>query len=175
MGSQGLHRADVVEMGVRQPDGAEFRFRLLDRGDQLIAIVTRVHDRRVAAVAIDDEVGVFLERPGLERENVENRGVHAVAIASRRAVRYFSAAMAAVVASPTAVVTCRVSCTRTSPAANSPGIDVCMWSLVSRYPMASCSTCSSMMPVLGRKPMKTNRPVAGRSDSTPVFTLRRAR
>ena len=49
-----------------------------------------------------------------------------------RAVRYFSTPMAAVVASPTAVVTWRVSCARTSPAANSPGTEVCMFASVMR-------------------------------------------
>lgn len=47
-----------------------------------------------------------------------------------RSARYFSTAMAAVVASPTAVVTCRVTWTRTSPAANSPGIEVIIRSSV---------------------------------------------
>ena len=126
MGSNRPHCADMVEMGVRQPDRTELRLGLFDCGDQLIAIITRVDDCRVTTVAVHDEVRVFLQRPGLERDDFENRGVHAVAIAARRAVRYFSAAIAAVVASPTAVVTCRVNCTRTSPAANRPGIDVCM-------------------------------------------------
>src|ERR1051325_167607 len=41
-----------------------------------------------------------------------------------RSVRYFSTAIAAVVASPTAVVTWRVSWARRSPAAKSPGMEV---------------------------------------------------
>jgi len=45
---------------------------------------------------------------------------------SRNALRYFSTAIAAVVASPTAVVIWRVTWLRTSPAANRPVIDVIM-------------------------------------------------
>ncbi len=63
---------------------------------------------------------------------------HDTGVTDRRLVRYFSTAIAAVVASPTAVVTCRVSCTRRSPAANRPGIDVSIRSLVMTYPAGSC-------------------------------------
>ena len=39
--------------------------------------------------------------------------------------------------SPTAVVTWRVSCDRRSPAANNPGMDVCMMVSVFTYPISS--------------------------------------
>ena len=130
--AQGLHRADMVEMRMRQPDCTESGTGLLHTGDQSISIISRVHHRRFTAVAIDDEPGVLLKGTGLEPDDLERRIAHAGSVASRRAERNFSAAMAAVVASPTAVVTCRVSCTRTSPAAYSPGIEVAMFVSVRR-------------------------------------------
>src|SRR5438552_1770254 len=57
--------------------------------------------------------------------------------ASLNRVMYLSAAMAAVVASPDAVVTWRVSCARRSPATNNPGIDDIIALSVSTYPMTS--------------------------------------
>src|SRR5687767_13424597 len=169
------HRTNVVEMGVGQPDGSQVSANVCDRGDQAFTFVPRIYDRCLTAVAIHDEIAVLLKGTGFERQELERRQRHTGTPASRRAVRNFSAAMAAVVASPTAVVTCRVSWTRTSPAANKPGTDVCMFVSVRRYPIASCSTCPSMIPVFGRNPMNTNIPVAGSSLSTPVFACRRVR
>src|SRR4029077_14297049 len=95
---------------------------------------------------VDHQVTVLDELPAGDLDDV-----HAGTLAwvSRQDARYFSTAIAAVVASPTAVVTCRVICARTSPAAKRPGMDVIMRSSVSRYPPASCLACPATRLVLG--------------------------
>lgn len=97
----------MIEVRVGEPYGAKTHTTLLDRGDQLLTVIPGVNDDRIASFAIDKEIGVLLEWPRFEGDDIEGHflPVHAVAMASRRAVRNFSAAIAAVVASPTAVVT----------------------------------------------------------------------
>lgn len=107
--AQRLHGTNVIEVGVRQPDGPQSDPDLFYSGDQPNCVIARIDQRRVEALAIPHEVRVFLKRAGLERDDLERWRGHADNAASRRAARNFSAAMAAVVASPTAVVTCRVS------------------------------------------------------------------
>src|SRR5262249_46667085 len=105
--------------------------------DQLIGLGAGIDDHGTVHRLVDDEIRVLLERA--DRAPVDFHAVYppvpvmgSLGSPSASALRYFSAAIAAVVASPTAVVTCRVSCERTSPAANSPRMLVCMFGSVSK-------------------------------------------
>ena len=89
-------------------------------------LVARIDEHGVARALIQQEIAVLLE--GADHELLD---LHRFAAASRSFARYFSAAIAAGVASPAAVVTCRVSCARTSPATNRPGtLDAMFWSVM---------------------------------------------
>src|SRR4029077_785999 len=89
-----------------------------------------VDHRALARGLIDHEVAVLDElRVG---DGDDFHATVAFSFFSRSLARYFSTAMAAVVASPTAVVIWRVIWARTSPAANKPGTDVIIFSSVSR-------------------------------------------
>lgn len=102
------HRSDVIEVGMRQPDGPEAGSGGLDCRNQAGSLGTRVDQNGISRPGIPDEVRVGLQRTDGDDFNRGHSG-QPEATALRRAVRYFSAAIAAVVASPTAVVTCRVS------------------------------------------------------------------
>ncbi len=120
--------ADVVEVCVRKPDRLQLVARLVDGVEQRVAFVAGIDQDGNPRRLVGDEVAVLLEGSHHEAFDLHD-APPAVASAfwrSLRKVRYFSAATAAVVASPTAVVTCLVSCTRTSPAAKRPGIVVCI-------------------------------------------------
>src|SRR5207245_3353704 len=125
-----------------------------------------VDDRARAARLVHDDVAVLGELAVGDRNDLHD-AIDARSF-SRSAARYFAPAIAAVVASPTAVVIWRVSWLRTSPAANSPGIEVIIRSSVTRYPPASCFTCPSTSPVLGLKPMKMNTPPIWSVERSPV-------
>src|SRR6185437_12920703 len=140
-------------------------------------LVARIDQDGAICRLVHDEIRILLKRS--DRERLELHAVYppdptigSLGSPSASALRYFSAAMAAVVASPTAVVTWRVSCARTSPAANNPRMLVCMFASVSKYPMSSWSTWPSMMPVFGRNPTNTNTPVTARSRGVFVVTSR---
>src|SRR5262249_38666837 len=99
--------------------------------------LSRIHDGTLRRRLVDHEVAVLGEHAVRDLDNL-----HCLTFPSpsRSDLRYFSTAIAAVVASPTAVVICRVNWLRTSPAANRPAIDVIMRASVIRYPPASWST-----------------------------------
>ncbi len=124
----------VIDVGVGEPDGLESPgpgAKLRQEHGRLLA---RVHDDRLAGPGVGHQVAVLGELAVGQRDDIEAVWQHAHAWTAipwaLRSVRYFSTAIAAVVASPTAVVTWRVSWTRRSPAANSPGMLVCIRSSV---------------------------------------------
>src|SRR6185312_7483198 len=120
--------ADVIQMRVRDPDRTKGRAARFDHIQKLVRIGTGIDDDGIAGLLVDDEIRVLLERADGTRQNLHTAYPPVATIRptdeSRSDARYFSAAIAAVVPSPAAVVTWRVSCDRTSPAANSPSIDV---------------------------------------------------
>ena len=130
-------RADVIEVRVREPDRLERDAGRAHHLDDALAFVAGIDEHGATAsprrrgdsssprTAPTVSDVIFIPRTA----SCPRIGDDA---AFCRALRYFSTAIAAVVASPTAVVTCRVSCDRTSPAAKSPGMDVCMIASVSR-------------------------------------------
>src|SRR5450759_663392 len=130
--AQAADPADVIDVPVRQPDRLQRRRGLLDETYEDTRFGSGVNHHRSHRRIVDDEVGVLQERA-----NVSRLDPHAVyppapvmtasGVPSFSNFRYFSAATAAVVASPTAVVTWRVSCERRSPAAKRPRILVCMF------------------------------------------------
>src|SRR4029077_2512325 len=130
-----------IDVGVGQPDGHGFyacRGHLV--GDHA-GLLARVDDGAFAPGVIDDEVAVFDELPVRDGDHLHD--ATPAFSRSRTAVRYFSTAIAAAVASPTAVVVWRAGGLRTSPAANKPGIEVIIRSSVMKYPPASCCACPS--------------------------------
>ena len=84
---------------------------------------------------------------------------------------------AAIAPSAAAVTTCLRLFTRTSPAAYTPGIFVCMSASVGIYPLSSISTLPLKMSELGIVPMNPNTPNIPSSSSasilvtSPVFTF----
>src|SRR5262245_62153777 len=145
---------NVIDVRVGEPDrgapGPCGREALEDEP----ALLARIDDRAGFRRVIYDEVTVLGKSTVGDCDDLHV----ASAAFSFNAARYFSTAIAAVVASPTAVVIWRVSWLRTSPAAKRPGMDVIIRSSVMRYPPASCFTWLSTSCVLGWKPMKTNTP-----------------
>ena len=114
-GRDARHAEDVVEMRVGQPDPDGLRARLLDLVEDQARLLARIHDGALPRLLVDDEVAVLGEHAVRDLDDL-----HFLPLA----LRNFSTAIAAVVASPTAVVICRVTWLRTSPAANSPAIEV---------------------------------------------------
>ena len=110
----------------------------LKEGEQRVRFITGIDEHGTPSIGVHDQPRVLLKRADRRRGHTHHAPRTKVGTGSGagcplfRAVRNFSTAIAAVVASPTAVVTWRVSCTRTSPAANKPGIEVCMLASVSR-------------------------------------------
>src|SRR4029077_12821137 len=155
-----------IDVGVGQPDGHGVhtcRGHLV--GDQA-GLLARVDDGAFAAGVIDDEVAVFDELPVGDGDHLHD--ATPAFSRSRTAVRYFSIAIAAVVASAPAVVIGGVSWLATPPAANKPGIEVIIRSSVMKYPPASCCACPSTSPELGWKPTKMNTPPTARVARAPV-------
>src|SRR5882762_8213071 len=150
----------VVDVRVGEPDphGRD------PLGLQLVSdqarLLARVDDRTLGSRLVDDEIAV------LDELAVGN--LHDAHDQSGSVARYFSTAIAAVVASPTAVVIWRVSWLRTSPAANRPGMEVIIRSSVMKYPPASCLGCPSTRSVLGLNPTKMNTPPTSRFERSPV-------
>src|SRR5690348_9145239 len=101
-------------MRVREPDRVEHRFRLLDHRDEDVRLVTGINERGVIRRLVDREIRVLLKRSDYARLELHTvyppvPSIGSLGSPSASAFKYFSAAIAAVVASPTAVVTCRVS------------------------------------------------------------------
>src|SRR5207244_3134669 len=167
------HAEHVVHVRVGDPDA----HRRGAGGRQLVRdqprFFPRVDDRAFAGGLVDHQVAVFRE-PAVRDGDDLHDATPALAF-SRSAARYFSTAIAAVVASPTAVVIWRVSWLRTSPAANRPGIEVIMRSSVMKYPAASCCACPSTSPELGLNPTKMNIPPTARVARPPVAVSSRTR
>src|SRR5581483_7451176 len=95
---------------------------------EALRLLPGIHDHGVPAPRVRDEVAVLDELAVGDPDDLGGR--HGQSRAARRSARYFSTPIAAVVASPTAVVIWRVSWSRRSPAANRPGIEVIMRSSV---------------------------------------------
>src|SRR3989442_11987803 len=134
--------------------------------DDEAGFFTRVDHHTCPARLVDDEIAVLGEQPVRDRD--DSHDATSAFSFSRVAARYFSTAIAAVVASPTAVVIWRGSWLRTSPAAHSPGVQVIIRSSVTKEPPASCLTWPSTLPALGLDPMNTNAPVPGSCAAAPV-------
>src|SRR4051812_8990741 len=116
---------------MRQPDGLEVGAGFFDHLREYRRLVTRIDEDRAPTFFIHHQVGVFGKWADGAKVDLHALYPPAPSIAppgvpSFNNLRYFSAAIAAVVASPTAVVTWRVSCDRRSPAANNPRMLVCM-------------------------------------------------
>src|SRR5881296_1185206 len=163
---------DVVDVRVGEPNP--------DRPDalglQLVSdqtgLLARVDNGTLARGFVDQEVAVLDELAVRDRYDLHSltawRAMRTNCGSSRTAARYFSTAIAAVVASPTAVVIWRVSWLRTSPAAKRPGMEVIIRSSVTKYPPASCLKWPSTSPALGLNPMKMNTPPTRRFERPPV-------
>src|SRR5216683_2401795 len=123
------HPEDMIDMRMREPDGHGLRVGFLDLMENQTGFFARIDDDAQTRLLVDDDIGVLGEHAIGDLDDLH---FFALAFAlpspccSRNDLRYFSTAIAAVVASPTAVVICRVTWLRTSPAANSPAIDVIM-------------------------------------------------
>src|SRR5213083_704320 len=124
----------VVEVRVGEPDpDRPDALGLQLVGDQT-CFLARVDDRALGRRFVDHEVAVLDELAVRDLYDPHSlnawRAWRTNCGSSRSAARYFSTAIAAVVASPTAVVIWRVSWLRTSPAAKRPGMEVIMrWSV----------------------------------------------
>ncbi len=105
----------MVDMRVCEPDGNRLRARFPELMEDQAGLFTGIDDGALARLLVDNEVAILGEHAVRDRDDL-----HFLPLA----LRNFSTAMAAVVASPTAVVICRVTWLRTSPAANSPAIEV---------------------------------------------------
>src|SRR3989441_13373883 len=91
---------DVVEVRMRDPDGHRPRPRGGDLLQDQTRLLARIDDRALGGRVIDNEVAVLDELAVGDRDDL-----HApTASPARSTARYFSTAIAAVVASPTAVV-----------------------------------------------------------------------
>src|SRR5438105_4529953 len=116
------HAEDVIDVGVCEPDRHRSRADLLDFVKDQTRFLPRVYDRALARLRVHNQIRI------LGKHAVWDLDDHFLGLpsccCSRSDLRYFSTAIAAVVASPTAVVIWRVTGLRTSPAANRPAIDV---------------------------------------------------
>ena len=133
-------------------------------------LLAGIDDDRLAGPAVGDQVAVLGELPVGQRNDLQLRHRPAPPTARRAAgrLRYFSTAIAAVVASPTAVVTCRVSwdpqVARREQARDRR-----------HHPVVGDDVAAGVVrevsitrPVFGLKPMKTKHPVAGERRPSPV-------
>ena len=100
---------DVIEMRVSKPDRGDPPVSFGGGGKKAVHLLARVDQNRVLSLGRGEQVAVLRELAVQERDNLEPGGRCAQAASaapeSLRCLRYFSTAMAAVVASPTAVVT----------------------------------------------------------------------
>src|SRR5207237_4004427 len=163
----------VIDVGVGQPDRDGLYARRRDLVGDHARFLARVDDRAFTTGLVDDEIAVLGEPAVRDRHDL-HEATRAFS-RSRKAARYFSTAIAAVVASPTAVVIWRVSWLRTSPAANSPGMEVIMRSSVMKYPPASCFACPSTSPAFGVTPTKMKTPPTASVARPPVTVSSRTR
>src|SRR2546426_5717754 len=113
------HPHHVVQVRVCQPDRDRGDVERRDPVGDEIRLLPGVDDRAGAACLVHDDVAVLGELAVGDRNDLHD-ATEARSF-SRSAATYFSTAIAAVVASPTAVVIWRGSWLRTSPAANRPG------------------------------------------------------
>src|SRR6266550_8763841 len=106
------HAQDVIEVGMRQPDADGLRTRFFDLVQNQARLLAGVHNRALDCRLVYQEIAVLGEHAVGDLDDL-----HCLTFPSpsRMDLRYFSTAIAAVVASPTAVVICRVSWLRTSP------------------------------------------------------------
>src|SRR5512143_423050 len=102
----------MIQMRVRDPDPDRprpFKFDLVENQSRFFA---GVHDGALGRRLVDHQVAVLGEHPvrDLDHFHVTMAPAEAESLpCSRSCARYFSTAIAAVVASPTAVVTWRVN------------------------------------------------------------------
>src|SRR6266699_390892 len=119
----------VVDVRVREPDPDRPHGFGLELVRDQARVLAGVDDRALGRRFVDHEVAVLDE---LAVRDLHDPHSGTAWRSSRTAARYFSTAIAAVVASPTAVVIWRVSWLRTSPAAKRPGMDVIIRSSVTK-------------------------------------------
>src|SRR6266540_5069297 len=102
------HAEHVIDVRVGEPDGHRLGTRLLDLMENQARVLAGIDDGALARLLVDDEKAVLGEHAVGDRDDL-----HFLPLpspwCSRRDLRYFSTAIAAVVASPTAVVICRVT------------------------------------------------------------------
>ena len=103
----GGHAEDVIDMRMGEPDRHRSRAGLLDFVKDQTRFLTRIHNRALARLRVHDQIRI------LGKHAVRDLNDHFLGLpscwCSRSDLRYFSTAIAAVVASPTAVVICRVT------------------------------------------------------------------
>src|SRR6185312_4224949 len=117
-----FHAEHVIEMPMREPDRDRLRAGLGDLVQDQPGFLARIDDGALRCLLVDHDVTVLGEHTVGNLDDLHV--LTGLPSPSRNAFRNFSTAMAAVVASPTAVVIWRVTWLRTSPAANSPDIEV---------------------------------------------------
>src|SRR6266480_489704 len=98
------HTHDMIDVRVGQPDRVRLPPGLFDLMENEPRLLTRIDDDAATCVLVDDEIGILCERAVGDRNDVHGFAAPATWPFSRNALRYFSTAIAAVVASPTAVV-----------------------------------------------------------------------
>src|SRR5690348_5854044 len=129
------HTHHVVEMGVGEPDGPGRGAGGVDLVEDEPRLLSGIHHRALAGRLVHHEERVLHERPVRDGDDLHRAATFRPDAGwsfSRIAARYFSTAIAAVVASPTAVVIWRVTWLRTSPAAKRPGMEVIIFSSVTK-------------------------------------------
>ena len=102
------HAQDVIEVRVRQPDRDGSGARFLHLVQDQPGLFPRIDDGAFTRLLIDDEVAVLRKHAVGNLDDLHLRAMTLPSV-SRSDLRYFSTAMAAVVASPTAVVIWRVT------------------------------------------------------------------
>ena len=107
------HCSDMVQMRVCKPDSTERRTARFDHLNDLITFIARIDNYSVSRLVVYDEIRILLERADRAVEHLHTAYPPVPTIRptveSRSEAIYFSAAIAAVVPSPAAVVTWRVS------------------------------------------------------------------
>ncbi len=102
------HAEHVIDVRVSEPDGHGLRCRLLDLMENQARFLAGIDDGALVRLLVDDEKAVLGEHAVGDRDDLHFLPLPSPCC-SRRDLRYFSTAIAAVVASPTAVVICRVT------------------------------------------------------------------
>src|SRR5260370_29392536 len=132
------HAEYVVQVPVGEPDGGDAPVQGLQLVEDQPRGFAGIDHRALARGLVQHQVAVLDELPVGAGHDLH--ATVAFSFFSRSLARYFSTAMAAVVASPTAVVLWRVTCARTPPAANSPGTHALIFSPATSYTPAIGST-----------------------------------